>query len=205
MPLSSETRNRLAVIPRILVAVLLVVSLLSGVLPSGSASDVHLCTMEACSGSAPHSSGSCHLNISTAQTGRPAEVEKTPLGVAAGVMGMTDGVDSAHELDDVTIEAGGHCGPDGHSNSQENSLQDDRNQSATIITRAYSKPCPPECSTGALSSGIRISRHAATVAFNARPRPPTLGRKRPISHSDFFVTSIFCKQLRPRGPPVRFS
>lgn len=205
MPLSCETRNRLAVIPRILVAVLLVVSLLSGVLPSSSASAVHLCTMEACSGATPHASGSCHSKIPSAQTLRSADQETTSLGAVAGVMGMTDGVDFALDLEHVTVEAGGHCDPDGHSQEQKNPSPDDQRQSATIVTHAYSKPCPPECSTGALSSGVRTSRHAVTLAFNARPRPPTLGSKRQISTASFLVTSIYCEQLRPRGPPVRLS
>lgn len=219
MDLVSAMHTRLAFLPRIIVAVVLVLSLLCGVVPFSSASVEHLCTMECCAGLAPHAAGSCHMKMSppgkvaagsTTERGSdqlcglPQAKNAAIEGIVAGVMGMKDSADSSLDLDDVTIDASDHCNTDSQSTDVSAPSRNDYPQQASIATQSFLKPCPPECGTGALSSGVRPSRHKVALAYNARPRPPTLGRKGQHSISSVLVTSTFCKQLRPRGPPLAF-
>jgi len=217
--LASVKQTRLAFLPRIIVAVVLVLSLLSGVVPFSSASAEHHCTMDCCAGLAPHAAGSCHMNMSS--PGKVAAVatergsdqlcslpqadKEATKGITAGVMGMKARADSSLDLDDVTIDASDHCNTDAQSKAASAVSHNDYPQPASIATQSFSKPCPPECGTGALSSGVRPSRHSVVLAHNAPPRPPAFGRKRQYSDSSFFITSSYCTQIRPRGPPSAFS
>lgn len=219
LQLASAMKTSLPFLPRIIVAVVLVLSLLSGVVPFSSASVGHLCTMECCAGLAPHAAGSCHMNMSAPGKVAAEATERgsdqlcklpqadngATKGITAGVMGMKASTDSSLDLDDVTIDASDHCSTDAQSKAASGVSHNDYPQPASIATQSFSKPCPPECGTGALSSGVRPSRHAVALAYNARPRPPTPGRKRQHSSSNDLITSTYCKQLRPRGPPLAFS
>ncbi|HBB89878.1 MAG TPA: hypothetical protein DC047_19920 [Blastocatellia bacterium] len=123
-------------------------------------------------------------------------------GISAGAMGMKDSAGSSLDLDGVTIDASAHCNSSSQSEAVSASSQHDNPQPASFGAQSFSKPCPPECGTGALSSGVRPSRHSVALAYNARPRPPTLSRKRQHFNSNFLITSTYSKQLRPRGPPA---
>jgi hypothetical protein len=213
------TQTRLAFLPRIIVAVVLVLALLSGIAPFGSASAEHICTMECCAGLAQHAAGSCHMDMSSAgraageespkpesdrHCGLPEADNELVNGLAAGVMGMKEDSNSSLGLDAITIDASDHC----NTNSQSKGVvSPSRNDShpASIATQSFSKPCPPECGTGALSSGVRPSRQALALAYNGRPWPPTLVGKHHHPDYNFSIASGQCKQVRPRGPPVSFS
>ena len=202
---------------RIFVTIVLVSSLLAAVVPFNSAAAGNLCTMECCAGLAPHAAGSCHMKMSPGKLMTGAATEHGPgehcglaqasdgaiKGIDAGVMGMNDGVNSSPSLDDVTIDASDHCNADSHSEAVSATSHSDL-QTANITARTFSKPCPPECGTGLMGSGVRPSRHTVALAHNARPRPPTPGRERHSNRSLSF-TSSFGQQLRPRGPPFSFS
>jgi hypothetical protein len=216
--LVNATEAGLACLPRMVVAAVLVLALLSAVVPLRSASAAHLCTMECCAGLAPHAAGSCHMDLSapgkaapvvTAERGPdhcgPQDGKDEIDGIVAGVMGMKNRADSSPDLDDITIDVNEHCGKNSQSKDLSRPANDDHPQPASIATQSFSKPCPPECGAGALSSGVRPSRHAVALAFNARPRPPTLGRKGQYSDSSFLITSAYSRQLRPRGPPLACS
>jgi hypothetical protein len=71
--------------------------------------------------------------------------------------------------------------------------------------QSFSKPCPPECSIGVITSGVRPSRDAASLANSVRPRAPARGEKHRYLALDFSITSAYGEQVRPRGPPVSFS
>lgn len=220
MYLAGAMRRRMAFLPRIIVAVVLVLALLSGIVPFSSASAGHLCAMECCSGLAPHAAGSCHMGMSAhgkvaeGPTPKPESDKHCELpeggneaikGVAAGVMGMKDNADSHLDFDGLTIDASDHCNPSSQSVSLNTPSQNDSSQPASLATQSFSKPCPPECGTGTLSSSVRPSRDTATVAYNTRPRPPTLFRKHHDLNSKFSISSAHCKQVGPRGPPLSFS
>jgi hypothetical protein len=202
---------------RIFVTIILVFSLLAAVVPFNSAAAGNLCTMECCAGLAPHPAGSCHMKMSPGKLIAGAAIEHGPgehcglaqandgaiKGIDAGVMGMNDGASSSLNLDDVTIDASNHCNADSHAEAVSPKSHNDL-QTASIAARTFSKPCPPECGTGVIGSGVRPSRHSLALAHSARPRPPTLGRERHFNRS-LSATSSYGEQLRPRGPPFSFS
>jgi hypothetical protein len=216
--LISQTQTILAFLPRTMVALVLAFSLISVTVPFSSASVGQLCTMQCCAGLEPHAAGSCHVKVSppgrvaTTQHGsdHPCATPRAGAGaingVIAGVIGMKEDGDGSYlDLDDVTVDASRHCNTDSQSQDLSAPSHNDFPQSTSIAEQSFAKPCPPECGTGALSSGMRSSRKSVALAYNARPRPPTLVRERRYSNSSFFVTSTYCNQLRPRGPPFGFS
>jgi hypothetical protein len=216
--LVTATRTRLAFQPRILVAVFLMLALLSGILPFSAASAAHLCTMECCAEIAPHAAGSCHMDMAHGKGagretqkpepdklwGLPQADNGATKGIVAGVMGMKASPDASMDLDGVTVDASAHCNTKARSKGATPS-HGDSSQPASLAAQSFSKPCPPECGTGALSSGVRPSRHSVALAYNARPRPPTLVRKLRHLYSDFSTASAHCKQVGPRGPPLSIS
>lgn len=217
--LVSGMRTRLAFVPRILVAVVLMLALLCGIAPLSSVSAGHLCTMQCCAGLAPHAAGSCHMDMSMngkgagGDTPKPEPDELCGLPdsntglikrVSAGVMAMEASTESSLDLDGVTIDASEHCTTSEQSEGA-SPFHSDTSQPASIAAQSFSKPCPLECGTGVLSSGVRPSRHSDALANNARPRPPTLVRKYRHLDSNFSTSSAHCKQLGPRGPPLSIS
>jgi hypothetical protein len=214
--LVSAAQRRLRFLSRLIVVVALVLALLSSLVPFGFASAGHLCTMECCAGLAPHAAGSCHMNMSMQGEGAGADTRKPETdklsgvpeantglitGVSAGVMGMTASGDSSLDLDGVTIDASEHCNTNAQSESAAPS-RSDSSQPASSAAQSFSKPCQPECGTGALSFGVRPSRQTVALAYNARGRPPTLVRKYRHLNSNFSTASAHRKQVRPRGPPL---
>ena len=215
MHLLSTAQTKLGFLRRIIVAVVLVLALLSGAVPFGSASAGHLCTMECCAALPPHAAGSCHMSMASDESepqqaankhcGLPEANNGALEGVDAGVMGMTGTSDSSSDLDDVTIDASDHCKTASHSEDLDAPSLNDSPESASIATQFFSKPCPPECGTGALSSGVRRSRDSVAVAEHGHSRPPLPVRKCQPFDKNSSITSTYCKQLRPRGPPSSFN
>jgi len=219
--LLSTAQSKLAFLRRIIVAVVLVLALLSGIVPFGAASAGHLCTMDCCAGLAPHAAGSCHMSMSS-----HGKSEESALGqdlnkhcglpqadtgaidgsdVDAGVMGMTDSAHISLDLDGVTIDASDHCNTVSQSKDLNATSHNDSSASQSVATQSFSKPCPAECGTGAVNSGVRRSRDSVAVVYHARSRPPALGRKYHHFNGNFLITSNYCRQLRPRGPPLSFN
>lgn len=220
MHLFSTAQTKLGFLRRIIVAVVLVLALLSGIVRFGSASAAHLCTMECCAALPSHAAGSCQMSmVSQGESGEsepqpdldkhcevpPADTGATEgIDVDAGVMGMTHGANSSADLDDVTIDASDHCKPDSQSEDLNTPSRNDTPESASIASQSFSKPCPPECGTGALSSAVRRSSDSAAIASPGQSRPPVPVRKRQLFNSNS-ITSAHCRQLRPRGPPLSFN
>ena len=213
MHLFSTAQSKLGFPRRIIVAVVLVLALLSGIVPFGAASAGHLCTMECCAGLAPHAAGSCHMSMSShgksedldKHCGLPQPDNGAIDGIAAGVMGMTDSAHSSLDLDDVTIDASDHCNTDSQSKDLNATSHNDSSEFDSVATQFFLKPCPAECGTGAVSSGVRRSRDSVAVVYHARSRPPAPGRKYQHFNGNFLITSNYCRQLRPRGPPSSFN
>ena len=221
MHLFSTAQSKLAFLRRFIVAVVLVLALLSGIVPFGAASAGHLCTMDCCAGLAPHAAGSCHMSMSSHGKREESSPEQDldkhcslpqantgaidGSGVDAGVMGMTDSAHSSLDLDDVTIDASDHCNTDSQSKDLNATSHNDSSSSHSVATQFFSKPCPAECGTGAVSSGVRRSRDSVAVVYHARSRPSAPGRKYQHLNGDFLIASNYCRQLRPRGPPLSFT
>ena len=220
MHLFSTAQTKLGFLRRIVVAVVLVLALLSSLVPFGSASAGHLCTMECCAALPRHAAGSCHMSMSSPGKSGESEPEQDldkhcglrqadkgaieGSDVDAGVMGMTGSPHLSLDLDDVTIDASEHCNTDSRSEALNARSHNDSPESASIATQFFSKPCPAECGTGALSSGVRRSGDSVAIAYRARLRPPAPGRKYQHFNGNFLITSNYCSQLRPRGPPLSF-
>lgn len=221
MHLFSTAQTKLGFLRRIIVAVVLVLALLSGLLPFGYAAAGHLCTMECCAGLPPHVAGSCHMSMSShGKTGESEpeqdldkhcglpQVDNGAIegnDVDAGVMGMTDSTHSSMDLDDVTVDASDHCNTDSQSEDLNVPSHNHSPQSASIATQFLSKPCPAECGTGALSSGVRRSGDSVAIAYHGRSQPPGPGRKYQHFNGNILITSSYRTQLRPRGPPLSFA
>lgn len=214
----STAQTKLGFLRRFAVAVVLVLALLSSIVPFGAASVGHLCAMECCAALPPHTAGSCHMSMSPngngdsepqqdldKHCGLPQSDNGAIDGVVAGVMGMTGSTHSSLDLDDVTIEASDHCNKDSQSEDLNAPSGSDSPESASIATQSFSKPCPPECGIGALSSGVRRSGDSAAIDCHGHARPPVPIRQRQRFNGNSLVTSTHCRQLRPRGPPVSFN
>jgi hypothetical protein len=122
-------------------------------------------------------------------------------GVAATVMGMKESAGSSRDLDDVTIDVSDHCKSNSQSEDRDAGAHND-SQFASFATASFSQPCPEQCGTGLISSGVRASRHTVALVTNARPRPPTPAGKSEYCNGNFLTSSTLCEQLRPRGPPT---
>ena len=209
MHLFSTAHIKLGFWRRFIVAGVLVLALLSGLVPFGAASAVHLCTMECCAALPPHTAGSCHMSMSSEGSepqqqsnqhcGLPQEKGAVD-GIVAGVMGMTGSDHSSSDLDEVTIDASDHCKTDYHSEDLNTLSRNDSPESASVATRSFSKPCPPDCGGSALSSGVRRSTDSVSVARQGHSQPPS-NRKCQRFDRSFSIISTYRKQLLPRGPP----
>jgi hypothetical protein len=212
-------QTRLALLPRIIVAVVLVLTLLSGIVSFSSASAGHFCTMACCAGLPQHAADSCHMSVSShGKMGDENISEPEPdelCGIAnadgelikglAGVMGMKESAAASLDLDSVTIDASDHCDKKSTPAGVNSSSENDSSQPVSIAAQFFSKPCPPECGTGALNAGVRPLRDTATVNHNARPRAPTLVEKHRNFNRKVLIVFHYCNHVRPRGPPFSFS
>jgi hypothetical protein len=214
--LFSTAQTKLGFLRRTIVALVLLLALLSGIVPFGAASAGHLCTMECCAALPSHAAGSCHMSMASHGESEPeqnsdkhcglSQADNDALdGVDAGVMGMTDSAHSSLDLDDITIDVSDHCKPDSQSEDLNAPSGNDSPEPASIATQSFSKPCPPECGTGALSSGVRRSRDSAAIASRGQSRPPVPVLKLQHFNGNSSISSAHCKQLRPRGPPSSFN
>ena len=217
MHLLTSARIKLKFLPRIVVAVVLVLALLSGIAPFKSASAGNFCTMACCAGLPPHAAGSCHMEMSgagklTPESTREAESDELYglpkadkgatefiAGAAGGVMGMRSSGESSLNLDDVTVEASDHCQVNSQTDDAGISGGGNSDQAASIAAHSLAKPCPPECGSGPTVSRVRRSPDAATVARNARLRS-TL-KKYFYHRHNFLILSACREQVHPRGPP----
>jgi hypothetical protein len=123
--------------------------------------------------------------------------------VTGGAMGMGDPRSS---FDAVTIDASDHCSrkstEEGASAPSANGLPAPTSLAAQFLT----KPCPPECGTGAVSfAQLQRSRETAALARALRPRPPTVSLQSRFIEVNLFTAIAWQKRIRPRGPPLSFS
>lgn len=186
MHLLTSARIKLTFLPRIVVAVVLVLALLSGIAPFKSASAGNFCTMACCAGVPPHAAGSCRMEMSAPGKLTP---ESTPealsdelcglpkadnratgvskgisrgirgiRGAAAGVMGMTASGESSLNLDAVTVDA-----------------------SATVDASDHCQVNSPKDDAG-ISAGSNSDQAASIAAHSlAKPCPPECGSAPTVS------------------------
>lgn len=218
LPLINSTRIELAILPRIVLAVVLVIALLSGIAPFKSAAARNLCTMACCAGLAPHASGSCHMEMAgpgklsdaIAPEPEPETLCGLPEAERGGAGPIATRVKPVLKLDAVTVDASDHCqvnsqtedigAPSGDSSGP----SDESDQTATsVAANSFAKPCPPGCGSGSPVSRTRRSSDAAALAQDLRPRSTYL-KKYFYQRLDVLNLSARLEQLHPRGPPVSF-
>lgn len=188
---ASPTR---AAIPRIFLAAMLALALLSGIFPLNALSSSHECTMSCCVGKSPHEAGSCSVAFADneeAATSDDLEHEQTAHSAHAGHISQTP---APHE---------------GHKRAKQSSKQQSKSGKATaqnlsVRAQALTKPCAPECAAAAASASTQTRRPRDTAAqTNAGKPSPTIIT---FNASHFSNTWQPCaakrKLLPPRAPPL---
>jgi hypothetical protein len=191
------------VFARLCLAFLLLVSVISGAVPLGSASGQHLCAMACCAGKPPHEAGSCMMNACEATAFHQAKAPTRddpicdPRASASGHAGMetavrvevdtdTHGLSSVDEFDFTTGKQSA-TGTRG---------------ATSIAAAALSKPCPPECGGATCRTTSKNTRYDSPApGFGERPRPLSLASLRHSTLSGRVKLQPLCKQLQPRAPP----
>lgn len=192
---------------RMIVVAVLLLALLAGSTPFNSASSAHLCTMECCVGLRPHLAGSCNMSLPDSKKSAPE--------TACGLSEVSVGHDSSRmgwmrmpgvPKEDVTVTVSDHCSIASHSDDAGSSPQNDPSQTVSVASQALTRPCPPDCSDGAVSfTQVRPARDSAALAYAVSPRPPTLAAESRYSSNFVLLPDRWRKQFRPRGPPRFFS
>lgn len=186
---ASPTRTA---IPRIVLAVTLTLTLLSGIIPLNalSSSSSHECSMSCCLDRSPHATGSCGVEFAADEEAANAE-ESAPGPTShhahAGHISQT------HEGHKRAKQSTVHPSSDGKATAQ----------SAGLRAQALAKPCALECAAAAASTSTqnRRPRDAAAQAIASRPRPAII-----ISYANH-PTNLWSpcaashKLLPPRAPP----
>ena len=195
-------------VARVLLAVLLMLAVTAGAVPSGSAFGAHGCSMPCCKGAhglpGDCKGGSCpisHLGKAKAKPVKPAPPAPS-CHSGGGAPASHEGASAPHHAEPAH-EPSHEQDADRirHSHHGDVSPRDTSNKSASV-SAALSKPCPPDC--GGIpnaSTQLRRGRDVAAVSYKFRPRQPD-GEARP---RDTAVTSKNSSALRrqypPRAPP----
>lgn len=198
---------------RIVAAVMLVMALLSGIAPFGTASSSSLCAMACCAGKPPHEAGacagvSCHAHLSARQE-RPQPKPKTHCEMNG--KGTPDHQEMMRIPDALTIDSAASTGhPDGevdHSSAQPDAPSQSASRTASVaVSTAISNPCRPDCGAGAFSSsGQGRQRNTADISYAGQPRPPSGGYLFLTKYDPAKTLSALCRKCVPRGPPALFS
>jgi hypothetical protein len=177
---------------RLGLAVVILIGFLSSVAPLAPVSASSICTLECCTGRAPHAAGSCmngscHAVLSTHKTRTPPRVTQAQSDKLCGLdRAVAARIVGRMSVDRVPRPA--------------------KSDPATISAAAFVKPCQPDC--GGLASGFANSnrqRNAATMAHAVRPRPPTDLHLLNFARHGAQTLAALCRQCVPRGPPTSFS
>lgn len=183
---------RIVSVPRLGLAVLLLIGFLSSIAPLAPVSAGSVCTLECCVGRAPHAagscmSGSCQAVLSTHKTGAAHRVTQAQGDKLCGLnRALTTKIVGRISVNPATRPA--------------------KSDPATISAAALVKSCQPDC--GGCVSGFASSnrqRNTAAMVDAARPRPPTDLHLLDFARHGAQTLAALCGQCVPRGPPVSFS
>lgn len=198
--------------PRIVLATMLVLALISGIAPfNASSSQSNLCTMACCAGKPPHEAGSCavvacHVDFSARK--------RRPKLEAAAHCEMSKGVASRHRemmrVPSALINtAASHerlHDQNQHSTAQPAAPQSASGKSSKVIAAAISNACRPDCGAGVFnSSSQNRQRDVVGLSYAGQPRPPSRALLFISSHNLAKTLSVLCGKCVPRAPPLLFS
>ena len=177
----------------------LALALLAGLLPGSLSSAQQTCTMSCCTGKPTHLAGSCSAAFSD---DHHAETNDESVTDHRSHTGAAHADNAAPEI----IEATSHCGTTKDSSEKRPPEQRSSPQATSIIAHALTTPGSPECAAAVSTfSQVRRPRSVAALPANIRPRAPTLRNLAEQVSSLQTSPEVFCRQSRPRAPPLVFN
>lgn len=197
---------------RSLLALGLLAILLSGIVPLSSAAHGDTCQLACCAGRAEHAAGSCdggscdsgvlsHEDATlTATATQPAEqlcgLPKHLGAATLAGMQQTTAADSSAADSSSIHHARSHA---------ETAHRRQRSDAIVVSVAVISKPCKPECSSGATTSSNQNSQRSAVLSRFQRPPPPASAVL--CNTTDFRQQALdaIYRRCPPRGPPVTLS
>jgi hypothetical protein len=199
--------------PRIVLATMLVLALVSGIAPfNASSSPSNLCTMACCAGKPPHEAGACagvacHADFS-ARKRRPK-----PEPAAHCEMSKHVAAQRGREMMRLryallaTPSSHQHLqGKDQHSTGQPAAPQSASEKRSSVTAAVISNACRPDCGAGVFSSSSQNrQRDAVGLSYAEQPRPPSRAFLFISSHNLAKTLSVLCGKCVPRAPPILFS
>lgn len=196
---------------RAVLAVVLLLSVLSAVVPFATALAAPTCKLVCCIGKAAHPAGSCMGGA--CETAFPVRATTThhefkhPTTESDHLCGATHATSKLRKprLAEVTM-----VGASSTQNSRADGRPDSRAnrtpEQSSVSSAAVMRPCNPDCGSCASgSTGNKRPRNIATLSYADRARPPTPGRSPLTSYVRIGALSTQCPQLLPRAPPVVLS
>ena len=193
---------------RIILAGTLVLALLTGIAPlnviSSTASSCSMpCCVSVTEGGAC-ATGACHSKVSGHEQKEkpPVKSDNSHSSHCSSMrMAGAPSEDTASSLHSITIET--DLSPPQH---QLMASRDAPAQRTGIISKAFAKPCPPECCAGTSAfTQVRRSRDASALSQNLRPRPPTVAGHLNRAEIPLPTDDARLRGSNPRAPPLLFS
>jgi hypothetical protein len=182
-------------------------ALLTGIAPLNALSSAAAaCSMPCCASVASGgacATGACDSKLSGHSKQEQPSVERPRAASShCGSKGAGDAVAlrnaSADPVETVEANLPAHHG--------HQSAADRQPQNAGVLSGVVAQSCPPDCCAGACAfAQARRSRETAALAYNARPRPPTIVS--PLHRLSILpsISDAWLRGLSPRAPPTDFS
>ncbi|HVF50680.1 MAG TPA: hypothetical protein VNA19_11370 [Pyrinomonadaceae bacterium] len=194
---------------RVLMSAALAFVSLASVSPQGAgARSGQACRMACCAGGGTHgedacAGGSCHANLSGRRATPRAETEEL-CGVEVllssqrgetGILEVRAGNRPASRSGDAETHSTRHGAPS-HETAR------DTKSETSVASRSLTRPCQPDCGTGAVGSTTQgRQRDSASLAHADRPRPPAVSNLSNNSLKLSKTSSAPARMSRPRAPP----
>lgn len=183
-----------ASIPRIVLAAMLALALLSGIAPLNAlSSSSHECNMSCCLSKSPHAAGSCSVAFaSDEEAATPDESDREQTAHRGHAEHISQTI-ASHEGYKPAKRSSAHHSSTGKATSQR----------VSVRAQALTTPCAPECAAAApLSTQTRRPRDPAAQAFAGKLRPAILTFF--VSHfsNTWSPSAARHRLMPPRAPPL---
>lgn len=193
---------------RAVLAVVVLLSVLSAVVPFAMALAAPTCKLACCVGKAAHSAGSCMGGACESAFPTRARTThhevKQPAAESDHLCGATHVTSKRGQLRLAAVAmVGASSTLDFKAEARQDSPANQTPEQSSVSSAAVMKACNPDCG-GCVSgsTGNKRPRNTATFSYADRARPPSLVRSA-LTHDALIGTlSAQCPQLQPRAPPV---
>lgn len=205
-------RFRIISTAKLMLAVMLLAGFLSSIAPLMSVSAGPICRLQCCAGKTPHAAGSCMAGSCYANLQKHAK-EAPPQAKPKQEEDQRKPTEGEHAC-------GRHSQPKVLVNTRQSTLErsakpirsaSNQPQTGSVETprlaaAPLAMPCQSDCGGCAVgSANSNRQRHSADLADHARPRGPTTIHFFDPGYHRTQISSAFCRQCAPRGPPLFFS